>query len=229
MPGRFLESWHSKGRTVVTLAKAAVDVGVVTATEVFSAGVGRSLAVFADAVIDVKAAVIVNGYAVDVLVMSESVGFLVSSTVVSVCLGACVVEAETVLDFVIGNELVVSIGVVDLPLDKTGKAACVTTGLKVGAIFVAVLFFASVDINVLNAITDGEFSVLSENKDEVSTGDVGADFPVTGVASEVATDGITPGDTDGNTVMTEWVKLVVGNKGEVSCVGDAWKEVVMPD
>lgn len=217
---RFLESWHSKGRTVVTLAKAAVDVGVVTATEVFSAGVGRSLAVFADAVIDVKAAVIVSGYAVDVLVMSESVGFLVSS-VVSVCLGACVVEAEAVLVFVIGNELVVSMGVVDLPLDKTGKPACVTTGLKVGAIFVAVLFFASVDINVLNAITDGEFSVLSENKDEVSTGDVGADFPVTGVASEVATDGITPGDTDGNTVMTEWVELVVGNKGEVSCVGDA--------
>lgn len=217
---RFLESWHSKGRTVVTLAKAEVDT-VVVAAEVFSAGVGRSLAVFADAVIDVKAAVIVSGYAVDVLLVSELVDFLVSCVAVSVCLGACVVGAETVLVFVTGNELVECTGVVDSSVDTTGKAARVTTGLKVGAIFVAVLFFASVDINVLNAITDGEFSVLSENKDEVSIGDVGADFPVTGVASEVATDGITPGDTDGNTVMTEWVKLVFGNKGVVSRVCDA--------
>lgn len=135
--------------------------------------------------------------------MSGIVGFLGLNTVVSVCLGLCVVEEETVLDLECGSELVVCTGVADSSLDTTGNVACVTIGLKVSAIFVAVLPFASVDINVLNAITDGKFSVLSENKDEVSIGDVGADFPVIGVASEVATDGVTPGDTDGNTVMTE--------------------------
>lgn len=202
--------------------------------EVFPTGVGGSLVVFADAVIDVKAAVIVSGYGVGVLVISEIGNFWVSVTVVSICLGTCAVGASvgamTVLLLGIRIIAVRSTGEAVVFLAAKGKSVCVPTELRCDVNFVAVLFFVSVSIGVLKAITDGKgvFSVPREKKEEVGTGEAGDDFLVSGFASEVPTVGIAPEDTPDNTVMTEWVKSVVDKK-EVSCVGDAWTEVMMTD
>lgn len=216
------------------LAKAAAAV-VSGGAEVLSTGAGGSLVAFADAVIDVKAAVIVSGYGVDVLVISELGNFWVSVTVVSICLGSCAVgasvEAVTVLLLGVISTAVTSTGDVMAFLVAKGKSVCVPTELRSNAAFVAVVFFISVTIGVLKAITDGKgvFSVPREKEEEAGTGEAGDDFLVSGFASEVPTVGIAPEDTPDNTVMTEWVKLVVDKK-EVSCVGgDAWTEVMMTD
>lgn len=216
------------------LAKAAAAV-VLGGAEVFSTGVGGSLVVFADAVIDVKAAVIVSGYGVDVLVISELGNFWVSVTVVSICLGTCAVgasvEAVTVLLLGVMSIAVMSTGDAVVFLVAKGKSVCVPTELRSDVNFVAVLFFVSVSIGTLNAITDGKgvFSVPREKKEEAGTGEAGDDFLVIGFASEVPTVGIAPEDTPDNTVMTEWVKLVDDKKGEASGVGDAWTEGMMTD
>lgn len=216
------------------LAKAAAAV-VSGGAEVISTGVGGSLVVFADAVIDVKAAVIVSGYRVDVLVISELGNFWVSATVVSICLGTCAVgasmEAVPVLLLGVTSIADTTTGDAVVFLVAEAKSVCVPTELRSHANFVAVLFSVSVSIGVLKAITDGKgvFSVPREKKEEASTGEVGDDFLVSGFASEVPTVGISPEDTPVNTVMTEWVKLVVDKKGEVSGVGDAWTEVMMTD
>lgn len=215
------------------LAKAAAAV-LSGGAEGFSTGAGGSLVAFADAVIDVKAAVIVSGYGVDVLVISGN--FWVSVTVVSICLGSCAVgaSAEVVTMLLLG---VISTAVTPTAdavvfLVAKGKSVCVPTELRSNAAFVAVIFFIRVTTGVLKAITDGKrvFSVPREKEEEAGTGEAGDDFLVSGFASEVPTVGIAPEDTPDNTVMTEWVKLVVGKKGEISCVGgDAWTEVMMTD
>lgn len=216
------------------LAKAAAAV-VSGGAGVSSTGEGGSLVVFADAVIDVKAAVIVSGYGVGVLVMSELGNFWVSVTVVSICLGTWAVGAsvEAVAMLLLGVMSITgtSTGEAVMFLVPKGKSACVPTELRSDVSFVAVLFFVSVSIGVLKAITDGKgvFSVPREKKEEAGTGEAGDDFLVSGFASEVSTVGIAPEDTPDNTVRTEWVKLVVDKEGDSICVGDAWTEVMMTD
>lgn len=215
-------------------AKAAAAV-VSGGAGVTSTGEGGSLVVFADAVIDVKAAVIVSGYGVGVLVMSELGSFWVSVTVVSICLGtwAVGVSVEAVAVLLLGgmSRAGMSTGEAVVFLVAKGKSACVPTELRSDVSFVAVLFFVSVSSGVLKAITDGKgvFSVPREKKEEADTGEAEDDFLVSGFASEVSTVGIAPEDTPDNTVRTEWVKLVVDKKGDSICVGDAWTEVMMTD
>jgi len=216
------------------LAKAAAAV-VSEGAEVFSTRVGGSLVAFADAVIDVKAAVIVSGYGVDVLVISELGNFWLSVAVVFICRGMCAVgasvEAMAVLLLGVINIAVMSTGDAAVFLVAEGRSVCAPTELRTEVNFVAVLFFISVSTGVFKAITDGKgvFSVPSDKKEEAGTGEAGDDFLVSGFASEVPTVGFAPEDTPDNTVMTEWVKLVVGKKAEVSCVGNGWTEVMMTD
>lgn len=231
---RFQERRQSRGGAAVMLAKATAAV-VSGGAEVFSVRVGGSLVVFADAVIDVKAAVIVSGYGVDVLVISELRNFWLSVAVVFICRGMCAVgasvEAMAVLLLGVINIAVMSTGdAAVFPVAK-GRSACIPTELRTEVNFVAVLFFVSVSTGVFKAITDGKgvFAVPSEKKEEAGTGEAGDDFLVSGFASEVPTVGSAPEDTPDNTVMTEWVKLVVDKKAEVSCVGDGWTEVMMTD
>lgn len=201
------------------LAKAAAAV-VPGGAGVSSTAGGGSLVVFADAVIDVKAAVIVSGYGVGVLVMSELGSFWVSVTVVSICLGGWAVgasvEAATRLLVGVMSRAGMSRGEAVMFLVAKGESACVPTGLRSDVSFVAVLLFVSVGIGVLKAITDGKgvFSVPREKKEEAGTGEAGDGFLVSGFASEVSTVGIAPEDTPDNTVRTEWVKLVVDKKGD---------------
>lgn len=124
------------------LAKAAAAV-VPGGAGVSSMAGGGSLVVFADAVIDVKAAVIVSGYGVGVWVMSELGSFWVSVTaVVSICLGAWAVgasvEAVAVLLLGVMSRAGVSRGEAVMFLVAKGKSACVPTGLRSSVSFVAV-------------------------------------------------------------------------------------------
>lgn len=176
------------------------------AAAVVPGGAGGSLVVFADAVIDVKAAVIVRGYGVGLLVMSELGNLWVSVTVVSICLGACAVgasvEAVAVLLLGVMSRAGVSRGEAVVFLVAKGKSACAPTELRSDASLVAVICFVSVGIGVLKAITDGKgvVSVPREKKEEAGTGEAGDDFLVSGFASEVSTVGIAPEDTPDNTV-----------------------------
>lgn len=215
------------------LAKAAAAV-VPGGAGLGSTAEGTSLGVFADAVIDVKAAVIVSGDGVGLWVVSElGNSWLPVTAAVSICLGAWAVgasvEAVAVLLLGVMGRAGVSRGEAGVFLDAKGKSACVPSELRSDVSLVAVMFFVSVSIGVLKAITDGKgvFSVPREKKEEAGTGEAGDDFLVSGFASEVSTVGIAPEDTPDNTVRTEWVKLVVGKKGDSICVGDAWTEVMM--
>lgn len=180
------------------LAKAPGGAGLRSAAE------GGSLVVFADAVIDVKAAVIVSGYGVGLLVMSELGNVWVPGTAVSICLGAVGASVEAVAVLLLGvmSRAGVSRAEAVVLLVAKGKSACVPTELRSDVSLVAVIFFVSVGIGVLKAITDGKgvVSVPREKKGEAGTGEAGDDFLVSGFASEVSTVGIAPEDTPDNTV-----------------------------